>query len=523
MNGSITFKSEYGRGSEFKAVIPQGIDSETAFAAVEEPEKKKVLVYEGRAVYARSLCWSLENLGVPYVMTGTLDDFTQALLREEWYYVFSGYGLYEGIKQLMEQATFPSGIKPPLALMVEWENEAHIPNVRFVSLPVQSLSIANVLNGKADFRSYFNTRNDSLLRFTYPGARLLIVDDISANLRVAEGLLAPYHAKVDTCLSGIRAIELVKQHEYDIVFMDHMMSEMDGIEATDVIRAWEGERRKANPQLKAGTDVEQAHVPIIALTANAISGMREMFIEKGFSDFLAKPIDISKLDEILARWIDKEKRGIRNEELGIRSEGLGIRNEEIGIRGVDIKQGIAMTGGTVVRYRQVLDSFCKDIEERLPVLKSVPEAAVLPEFTTQVHALKSVLFSIGAAETSIMAAKLEAAGKAGDIEYIRINLPGFAEQLVGLREGVRAWESAEKEREEEGEQNKGAVVRLLHGLVLALEAEKIADIDKILEELTLQKMDTEMKEALEKISDDVLIAEYGNAAEIVSSLLKGWV
>ncbi|MCL1814283.1 MAG: response regulator [Treponema sp.] len=297
MGGDITVESEYGKGSMFTVVIPQEIHSRDPFAAVEDPDKKKVLIYERRTVYAKSVCWSLENMSVPYEMVTSLDDFSKALFREEWFFVFSGYGLYEKIKPVMEKPgiSFPGKKKPPLALMVEWGTEAYIPNVRFVSLPVQSLSIANVLNGKADSKGYPEGRGSAgMIRFTLSRARLLIVDDIATNLKVAEGLLAPYQAAIDTCLNGMHAIELVKQHNYDIVFMDHMMPEMDGIEATTAIRALEGERFKT--------------IPIIALTANAVSGMREMFIEKGFDDFLAKPIDVSKLDETLDRWIPKEKQ-----------------------------------------------------------------------------------------------------------------------------------------------------------------------------------------------------------------------
>jgi CheY-like chemotaxis protein len=304
MGGDISVESEYGKGSTFTTIIPQSVDSNIPFAAVDEPEKKKVLVYEGRYVFAKSLCWSLENMRVPYTMVTNLDDFAAALPREEWFFVFSGYGLYEKIKPLMESAAFPNGKTPHLALMVEFGNEPFIPDARFISLPIQSLSIANTLNGKEDSKDYYsnNTVTNGIIRYTFPGARLLVVDDIATNLKVAEGLLSPYKAAVDTCLSGLQAIELVKraasqQREYDIVFMDHMMPEMDGIETTAAIRAWEKENGYLHKQ-----------VPIIALTANAVVGMREMFIEKGFNDYLAKPIDVSKLDETLDRWIPKEKR-----------------------------------------------------------------------------------------------------------------------------------------------------------------------------------------------------------------------
>jgi len=305
MGGSITVESKYGEGSVFTALIPQDIDSDVPFASVNEPEKKNVLVYENRLVYAKSVCWSLENMRVPYTMATNTDDFAAALQNGEWFFVFSGYGLYEKIKTIMENTVFPNGKKPPLALMVELGNESYIPNVRFVSLPIQCLSIANTLNGGADSRSYIDSKTGGMSRFTFPGARLLVVDDISTNLKVALGLLSPYKAEVDTCMNGLQAIEFVKRsieekRRYDMVFMDHMMPEMDGIEATAAIRKFETENDAP------GGDGKQ--IPIIALTANAVVGMREMFVEKGFNDFLAKPIDINKLDEMLNLWIPKEKR-----------------------------------------------------------------------------------------------------------------------------------------------------------------------------------------------------------------------
>ena len=133
----------------------------------------------------------------------------------------------------MESAVFPNGNRPPLALMVELGKESYIPNVRFISLPVQSLSIANTLNGLSDRQDYYDTSlTGNAIRFTIPKARIMVVDDISVNLKVAEGLLAPYGAVLDTCLGGREAVELVKRRglqnqDYDLIFMDHMMPEMD--------------------------------------------------------------------------------------------------------------------------------------------------------------------------------------------------------------------------------------------------------------------------------------------------------
>ena len=503
MGGDISMESEYGKGSMFTVVFSQGIESEAPFAAVEEPLKKKTLVYEERVVYAKSVCWCLENMGVPYTMVTTLDDFTAALYREEWFYVFSGYGLYENIKPVIEKpgAVFPGGKKPPLALMAEWEDEAFISNVRFVALPVQSVSIANVLNGKADSHSYIDSSGSGgLLRFIFPGVRLLIADDIPTNLKVAEGLLAPYQVTVDTCFSGRQAVELVKRNDYDLVFMDHMMPEMDGIEATAAIRAW-------NKQ-----------IPIIALTANAVFGMREMFIENGFNDFLAKPIDVSKLDEMLGKWIPKEKRKrkVKNEK----TETAPAQPSFPAIPGIDTAKGIAMTGGTEAGYRTVLSLFRADAEERLSLLQTAPAENKLPEFVTQVHALKSASASIGAAQVSAQAAELENAGKAGDLTFIRENLGRFTESLAELAKNIHTFfETNSATAAPETDSTTEDAAPLLRDLADALAAQKASsDILSILDGLNEKPLDQKTKEALEKISFQVLMNEFDNAIQTLKEI-----
>ncbi|MDR2953145.1 MAG: response regulator [Treponema sp.] len=530
MNGYITVESEYGKGSVFTAVIPQTVEQETSFAAVEKPEEKKVLVYEGRVIYAKSVCWTLENLNIRHTMVTNLNEFTEALFREEWYYVFSGYGLYEKIKPLLEQpcTAFCGGKKPPLALMVEWGNEAFIPNVRFMSLPVQSLSIANILNGNADSNVYYdNAGTRSAIRFTLPGTRMLVVDDIATNLKVAEGLLAPYSAVVDTCLSGSQAVEMAKHHAYDIIFMDHMMPEMDGIEAASLIRAWEKERAEKSSMSFIEDETQRdmrKQIPIIALTANAVIGMKEIFIDKGFNDFLAKPIDVSKLDEMLERWIPKEKR-----EKGSRETEAGSRDTDSlipAIPGVDTVKGIALTGGTLNAYREVLIIFRKDAEERIPLLQTTPEIGAFPAFVTQVHALKSASAFIGAVELSALAAKLEAAGKAGDMACIQENLSFFVKSLSEIAAGISAWEKTIKEHNSDkqsaaGDINYMQVMPFLHKLAEALKSQRGDVIDNILEQIARQPLDAEIKTAMDQIADEVLIAEYGKALGILDTLLKG--
>jgi signal transduction histidine kinase/CheY-like chemotaxis protein/HPt (histidine-containing phosphotransfer) domain-containing protein len=130
--------------------------------------------------------------------------------------------------------------------------------------------------------------------FSAPEAELLVVDDLPANLLVAEGLLARYRARVTTCANGREAVDLVRTRPFDLVLMDHMMPVMDGVEATRAIRALDEERCRT--------------MPVIALTAADAPDIREMFSANGFNDFLSKPVTSAGLDALLRRWIPAAKR-----------------------------------------------------------------------------------------------------------------------------------------------------------------------------------------------------------------------
>ena len=138
-------------------------------------------------------------------------------------------------------------------------------------------------------------RNAQLVRAKLPDARVLVVDDVVTNLDVVRGMMKPYEMKIDCAMGGRQAVEMIRaeKHRYDAIFMDHMMPEMDGMEATRIIRE------------EIGTEYARS-IPIIALTANAIVGTEEMFLKNGFQDFISKPIDMAQLDAVLRRWVKGE-------------------------------------------------------------------------------------------------------------------------------------------------------------------------------------------------------------------------
>jgi HPt (histidine-containing phosphotransfer) domain-containing protein len=251
--------------------------------------------------------------------------------------------------------------------------------------------------------------------------------------------------------------------------------------------------------------------------------MKEMFLEKGFSDYLSKPIEIAKLDDMMSRWIPVEKQ-IK----GGRVRRESFRGESgIVISGVDTRKGIAMTGGTEAGYRKVLAQFYKDVAERLPVFSAIPVEEELATFAAQAHAIKSAAGTIGAEEVSVEAAALEAAGKAGDTKTIRETLPGFCEDLARLTGGIEkvleektgCLKKGEGAAEVSPASSSPALYPVLSSLRSAIETKNMKEIDSLLEEIEQLSLDTETRELINGISDKVLMGEYQGAIETINILL----
>jgi len=315
------------------------------------------------------------------------------------------------------------------------------------------------------------TKNDSVvIKFNAPKARILVVDDIDTNLKVAKGLMQPYKIQVDLCSSGIEAIERVKENDYDLVFMDHMMPEMDGIEATKLIRK------------------THANLPIVALTANAVSGTKEMFLSNGFSDFLSKPIDIIKLNSILEKWLPEEKQE-KAAETARASSNVNL---------------------------EILDTFYKDGLKKIKEIKECLETDNYSLYTIYIHALKSASASVGALDLSEMAKLLEKAGKQGDFTYIKHNTSKFLTALETLLDNIKATLLENKKQEQEGPLDFEALKIELNKLK---EAIGIFDSDAIDEATKSLRAFTQVAE-VENILQKTLNGEYDDVVAIIDNLIK---
>jgi CheY-like chemotaxis protein len=245
--------------------------------------------------------------------------------------------------------------------------------------------------------------------------RALVVDDMPVNLLVFSGFLEKHNIVPDTAASGREAVEAVKNNKYDIIFMDHMMSDMDGIEAAKQIRSLEGKYHKI--------------IPIIAVSANATADYKQLFLKSGMNDFLSKPVNAIGLNDILCKWLapEKLKHGdrrrterrqsvLRKEKSGRRAGELSNKDEAIferlsKIEGLDTDAGLKHSDGKIKSYIAVLQQFCDNFEESSNCIKNSKEKKDWKDYAIRVHAYKGVFAIIGHAALFAWSRKLEYAAK----------------------------------------------------------------------------------------------------------------
>jgi CheY-like chemotaxis protein/HPt (histidine-containing phosphotransfer) domain-containing protein len=250
-----------------------------------------------------------------------------------------------------------------------------------------------------------------------PTAKILVVDDNTINLNVACGLLRLYKINAETAESGAQAIEMVRKNYYDLIFMDHMMPEMDGVEAVQIMR-------------KMGIAV-----PIIALTANIIEGAKEKFLSAGMNDLLGKPINKSLLNKMLKDWLPAEKLEIAEEDTFADSENAFTPNQTEAdakfwsrieqIEGLSANTGLDRVSGQQEIYKKSLKLAINEIEKCDKNLRKFLAANDMRNFSIEAHCMKGTLANIGVMELFTLARDLETASNKDDCVFCTANMPFF--------------------------------------------------------------------------------------------------
>ena len=524
MGGFINVSSVYGQGSEFKFVIPMKVSNPKPFASVDNSESLHPTAYINLnkflpqvAYHYRTLIKHIgKQLHTNFTFCSTFESLKEHIEAKKVTHCFIGKEEYLANKDYY--STLPESIS---VVIIQERLNAVVPPPRMKCIykPFYVLSAASVLNNESVIASITDRRGGGM-SFTAPKARVLIVDDNIINLKVAVGLMKPYNMQVLTADSAKTAIAMLRSKDYDLVFMDHMMPEIDGVEATGMIRATEGEYYKK--------------LPIIALTANAINGVRDMFINAGFSDFMAKPIELSTLDRILKTWLPKEliKSGSAPKNI---TANPGRRKEDKKPTDSGVlfspEKGLVYTGGDEGIYLEILEIYVKKGPDKIEELEGFFRDKDWKSYVIEVHALKNTSLSIGSVPLSELAKKLELAGKSGDYDVIEkehADLIGLYKKVI--EKGKEHLSEIAPEPEEAAAEvvTKQAVMPEMDMALLMDYVEKISaacdefDGDKV-EELTDEAscysyQGLELSEYFGKVKALALDYEYDEAAKAVKAI-----
>ena len=428
MDGNIRVESEYEKGSTFYFEIPQKVIDTKPSICVKEDRRVVAAGLISNPYVKKQLRIAVVRLGAEYMDLQEEDELTSLYENEVSYLLIESPCLTGKVRDFIE--THPQ-ITAVLLTDAKEKTGQDIRNIRVVKKPVYTLNLAMIFNNE-DIHYDYLEQNMETFDFIAPEAEVLIVDDNAINLTVAEGLLEPLKMKIDTATSGKEAVEKITGKMYDLIFMDHMMPEIDGVETTHIIRRFHK---------------EYDAVPIIALTANAVGGTMEMFLREGMNDFVPKPIEVRILVSKVKRWLPTEKiQKMRKTE---KTSGSQVTNNLPKIGDLDVESAFKLLG-TEKLFWSVLKDYYRVIEQKASHIRKMVKSENWTAYTIEVHALKSASKQIGAHELSEKAARLERAGNEGNVQVIRANteemLKQYCDYIPVLRPFFEETKKEDKER-----------------------------------------------------------------------------
>ena len=488
MHGTIGVESVYGEGSTFYFSIPQRIVDVRVAARLKTNEAKlsRVGIKIGNALVKNELVKLLNTYQIRYA------DLEYIFIKE------IDFLIVDDIKNISdEEREELEKINITICVLHNPMKETlHLKNITVLTKPMYSLNICQLLNREE--QSYHNVEVEEM-NFTAPSANVLLVDDNEMNLKVAQGLLAPIKMQIDIAKNGKEAVDMVSLKQYHIVLMDHMMPVMDGVEATKEIRKLEGEYYQ--------------DLPIVALSANATSEAREMFLKQGMDDFVAKPIKIKDISKCILKWLPKDivvvGETAKNETENIHNEDVSLPD----IEGLDVKEGIKNCGSEELFY-SLLGDFYKLIDAKSEKVEQCLADDKIREYTIEVHALKSMARMIGALQLSELFYEMEKLGNAQEREEIIKRTPEVLALYRSYKQLLADYVG--KEEVEKTSVSTEKIKETLTRIHDAMDSFDLDEVDNAMKELETYEFSEVMQQMVEQLSifvTDVAMEEVLNLTQ----------
>lgn len=493
MNGKIWLESEYGSGSTFSFELPQIVIKNEPSVSIRTDEPLCVATLSNSAYITKNLANDLKRFHAKHIILPK-ENPLEKLEASGAKFLFVDFPQFtDEIKTYIQN-------HPDLtaALMIAFKDTliSDLPNMVVVKKPLYALNVGAILNQDDLLHEYDSNRTEQF-DFIAPDATILIVDDNEVNLTVARGLMEPFKMRIDTAASGKEAIQKIPLKHYDLIFMDHMMPELDGVETTHIIRRFHEEYND---------------VPIIALTANAVEEMRSKFLTEGMNDFIAKPIEVNMLGHVLLKWLPKEKIQKASKELKKTSDKLDVAD-------LDTKAALHYLGSEEL-FWNVLKDFYKIIEKKSAAIETAYQNADWKNYTIEVHALKSAAKQIGAIKLSEHAATLEAAGNDENIDLIKAETNSLLVEYRYYQDALQQYFKTEEQTSPENKEpiSQHNLLSLLKQLHAAVDDLDMDGMEEAAEALDHYEFDKEQKKLLEQLKEAVENLDV-DACEVI---IKEW-
>ncbi|MCM1524607.1 MAG: PocR ligand-binding domain-containing protein, partial [Ruminococcus sp.] len=461
MNGTISVESEYEKGSRFFFEVPQKIID--GAPSIPKPDKKvSAAILVGSKYVKDQLISDLKWIDADYIDLSAEGSMEESSFD---YLIFDKVSASQPVKDFLRSNPNVKSI-----LIDDYGNtkDPNMPNTAVLSKPVYSLGLYNAM-GIVNYTLGIDTDDKDGFVFTAPDAKVLIVDDNRINLTVASGLLEPLEMQIDLANSAAEAIDMIQRVQYDMVFMDHMMPEVDGVETTRIIRR----------MIPSYNDV-----PIIALTANAAGGAKDMFIREGMNDFVSKPIEVKTITAKIRQWLPQEKI-IPVEKKDREAAAPAEKDPVMSIKELDVRSAVSLLGSESL-FKTVLKEYYMSIDKKSRVIQEHKDAMRWRDYTVEVHSLKSTSKQIGADFVSLLAAELEQAGNERDINLIMFKTDKLLEEYRKFKAILAPYfpdcEIIGGQTPPDNEKTKELLKRFK--LSIALENFDTLQIDEVLEEMS---------------------------------------
>ena len=517
MEGFMQIESKEENGTTVFVSIPQKVADPAPSMVINHRDALciacflKSIKYEVpkvREYYNEIITHMVQGFDIPLHRVFNLDELEKLNAGFQLTHLFIGREEYE------ESQTYFESMDKSTQVIVVADDVFALPDdsrVRIFRKPFYSFMVERLLNAEmTDAGEVFKERH-----MICPGIKALVVDDEPMNLIVAEEIFKEYQMDVKTVQSGRKAIELCEKEDFDLIFLDHMMPEMDGVETLKQLR-------------KIHTESGRVHT-IIALTANAVSGAREMFLREGFDEFISKPIEYSEMEHVLRKVLPQSSFAFVDDGV---PKPSGKKPEEDWIvrlekAGINTASGLKYCRNDEGFYLELLTMFVQDAARKETQINEFFKQGDFEDYRILVHALKSTAKMIGADALSELAKLAEEAAKRDDLYYIREHqeelLAKYRDVSMQIMKIIDINAASGEKPGGKGymEISKEEVIRQLEELEDSLKTYEIDKAESLLAEMEkVMYQGKPLGELLGEIRQQVGDFEFGTAAERTEALIN---